>query len=107
VVVGAYYYPWWGLPPPYENKWKGAVKGTPFLGKYNSSDSHVADQHIILARQHKIDFFAVSWFGVFDWYDHVMIDSNLNDGLLKAQGLSNFKFCLLYETEGIWDSIVG
>jgi hypothetical protein len=58
--VGAYFYPWWGIP--FNNHWdSNAIKGTPFLGEYNSNDSHVADQQVLLAKQNKIDFFTVSW----------------------------------------------
>jgi hypothetical protein len=111
VKVGAYYYIWYGLPPPYIDHWKEVIKGTPFLGKYNSSDPTVADKHILLAKQHGIDFFAVSWLGNFDWYDHRYIDeNNLRNGFLKAKQLDSFEFCLLYESEiilkSVWDLYV-
>jgi hypothetical protein len=99
VKVGAYYYIWWGIP--FNDHWKGAIKGTPFLGKYNSNNSTIADQHILLAKQHGIDFFAVSWFGKGEWlnWDYDDIDQNLRSGLLNASHLSNFQFCLFYESE--------
>ena len=110
VKVGAYYYIWYGLPPPYIAHWKESIKSTPLLGKYNSSDPTVADQHILLAKQHGIDFFAVSWIGkgtLVDWinetadhtWDFDEIDSNLQNGLLKAPHIQDFNFCLFYETE--------
>jgi hypothetical protein len=103
VKVGAYYYIWWGPLPPNgtRNHWNEAIKGTPFLGKYNSNDSKVADQHILLAKQHGIDFFAVSWMGKGTWtdWDFREIDSNLQSGLLKAQHIQSFNFCLFYETQ--------
>lgn len=110
VKVGAYYYIWYGLPPPYTDHWKEAIKGTPFLGKYNSNDSTVAGQHILLAKQHGIDFFAVSWIGEGRWVDWINetadhtwdfdeIDNNLQNGLLKAPHIQDFNFCLFYETE--------
>jgi len=98
VRVGAYYYIWWGLPPPYINHWREGVKYTPFLGEYNSSDPSVADKHILLAKQHGIDFFAVSWLGRWNWWDHCCINGNLEQGLMKAEHLANFKFCLFYES---------
>jgi len=45
VMVGAYYYIWWGIP--FNNHWKQGVKYTPFLGEYNSSDPQIADRHIL------------------------------------------------------------
>lgn len=98
IRVGAYYYIWWGLPSPYVNHWKEGVRYTPFLGEYNSSDPSVADKHIVWAKQHGIDFFAVSWLGRWSWWDHRYIDNNLKQGLLKAEHLDNFKFCLFYES---------
>ncbi|HDI06842.1 MAG TPA: hypothetical protein ENF76_00560, partial [Candidatus Bathyarchaeota archaeon] len=98
IQVGVYYYIWWGLPPPYINHWKEGVKYTPFLGEYNSSDPSVADKHIVWAKQHGVDFFAVSWLGRWSWWDHRCIDNNLKQGLLKAEHLDNFKFCLFYES---------
>lgn len=97
--IGAYYYIWWGIG--INNHWiKDDIKGTPFLGYYNSSDSGVADQHILFAKQHKIDFFAVSWMGKGDWidWDFDDIDQNLRSGLLEAPHLKDFNFCLFYET---------
>jgi len=112
VKVGAYYYIWWGPLPPNgtRNHWNEAIKGTPFLGKYNSNDSTVADQHILLAKQHGIDFFAVSWLGKGTWVDWINdtvdhtwdfdeIDNNLQNGLLKAPHMQDFNFCLFYETQ--------
>jgi len=98
--IGAYYYIWWGIG--INNHWiKDDIKGTPFLGYYNSSDSRVADQHILFAKQHKIDFFAVSWIGKGDWlnWDFSIIDQNLRSGLLQAPHLKDFNFCLFYETK--------
>jgi hypothetical protein len=96
--VGVYYYIWWGLPSPYINHWKEGVKYTPLLGEYDSGNSSVADKHIILAKQHGINFFSVSWLGTWDWYDHRHINDNLKNGLLKAKHLETFKFCLFYES---------
>lgn len=108
VRVGAYYYIWWGIP--FNNHWNEDIKNTPFLGEYNSSNHTIADQHILLAKQHGIDFFAVSWVGKGTWVDWVNetvdhtwdfdeIDYNLKNGLLKASLIQNFKFCLFYETK--------
>lgn len=102
--IGAYYYVWWGLQPPFPDHWSDS-KGTPLSGKYNSNDSTVADDHVRLAKQHKIDFFGVSWLGVFDWFDHRVIDENLRLGFLQASNISDFNFCLLYESEIVLRSV--
>ena len=104
--IGAYYYPWWGIP--FNDHWDQGVKYTPLLGKYNSSDALVADKQIVLAMQHKIDFFAVSWIGKGDWlnWDYDDIDYNLRNGLLKANLLKNFNFCLFYETVLVLNSTI-
>jgi hypothetical protein len=103
--VGAYYYVWYGLDTSkgYQTNWENKTE-TPSLGEYNSSDPAVADQHIQLATQHKIDFFAISWLGVTNWFDHLAIDNNLKNGFLKAGNITDFKFCLLYETDIVIDS---
>lgn len=97
--IGAYYYTWWGIP--FNDHWKiDDIKGTPFFGQYNSSDPTIAAEQILLARAHKIDFFAVSWIGQGNWidWDFDDVDRNLRDGLLQAPNIGDFKFCLFYET---------
>jgi hypothetical protein len=98
--IGAYYYTWYGISS--NEHWDQGVKYMPLLGRYNSSDPAVADEHILLAKQHGIDFFAVSWIGKGDWtkpdVDFRYVDQNLANGLLKAPHLENFTFCLVYET---------
>lgn len=102
--IGAYYYIWSGIPS--NNHWNEDIKGTPFLGYYNSNDLRIADQHILLAMQHGIDFFAVSWIGEGNWHqgDFNIIDQNLRSGLLKAPRLKDFSFCLFYETVLVLDN---
>ena len=97
--IGAYYYAWWGIG--INNHWvKDNIKGTPSLGYYNSSDPSIADKQVLLAKQHGIDFFAVSWIGKGDWlnWDFNIIDNNLRNGLLRAKHIADFSFCLFYET---------
>lgn len=105
VKVGAYYYTWWGIP--FNNHWDHGIKYTPFLGEYNSSDPVTADRHILWAKQHGIDFFAVSWLGEggwIKWWDFDDIDQNLKNGFLSAPHLRNFSFCLFYETKIVLDT---
>ncbi|RLI20436.1 hypothetical protein DRO54_06285 [Candidatus Bathyarchaeota archaeon] len=101
LMVGVYYYIWWGIS--FNPHWNECIKGTPFLGKYNSSDPRIANQHILLAKQHGISFFAVSWFGEGSWTDWDFDDINnyLRNGLLRASYLQSFNFCLFYETKVI------
>jgi hypothetical protein len=105
VKIGAYYYEWYGIS--FNNHWvKDDIKGTPFLGYYNSSDPTITDKHILLAKQHGIDFFAVSWIGKGDWidWDFDDVDQNLRSGLLEAPHLKDFNFCLFYETKLVLDT---
>ena len=97
IMVGAYYYIWWGIP--FNPHWNESIKYTPFLGKYNSSDPLTAERHIIWAKQHGIDFFAISWMGEGRWlnWDFDDIDYNLKV-FLSAKHLENFNFCIFYET---------
>lgn len=105
--IGAYYYAWWGIPS--NPHWPQGVKYTPLLGQYNSGNSTVADEQILLAMQHGIDFFTVSWIGEANWtppdQDFRYVDQNLANGLLKAPRLNGFSFCLLYETKLVFDEV--
>jgi hypothetical protein len=103
-MVGAYFYPWWGIPS--NNHWNETIKGTPFLGDYNSNDPNVADMQIQFAQRHGVAFFAASWIGQGTWHngDFAIIDQNLRNGLLQAPQMSGFKFCLLYETVLVMDN---
>jgi hypothetical protein len=104
IKVGAYYYIWWGIP--FNNHWNQGVKYTPFLGRYNAGDPSIAKQHILLAKKHGVDFFAVSWLGGGDWlqWDFDDINSNLINGFMKADNLDEFSFCLFYETQIILEN---
>jgi hypothetical protein len=84
-MIGAYYYAWWGIPS--NNHWNESIKGTPSLGYYNSNDSSIANQQILLAQRHGINFFAVSWIGNGTWNkgDFATIDQNLRSGLTTKQ----------------------
>lgn len=105
--LGAYYYIWYGLNASIYGKtnWENITE-TPYLGQANdsSSDPAAADQHILWAKMNRIDFFAVSWLGISDWYDHLAINDNLQLGFLKAKQLGDFSFCLLYESKIVFES---
>lgn len=109
--VGVYYYAWYGLNTSVRNtagafhsNWENA-SSAPFVGEYVSNDSVVADTQIVLAKLHKIDFFAVSWLGIFDWYDHLAIDDFLHQGLPKAEHMNTFNFCIFYESDIVLNSV--
>jgi hypothetical protein len=111
--IGAYYYAWWDMG--INNHWlNDDIKGTPFLGNisdpchYNSSDPTIVNQQILLAMQHGIDFFAVSWAGKGQWlnWDFSVIDYNLRNGFLNASHLREFRFCLFYETVLVLNSSI-
>lgn len=115
VKIGAYYYIWWGIP--FNNHWEHGVEYTPFLDEYNSSHPLTADRHILWAKDHGIDFFAVSWIGNGTWVDWINctedhtwdfdeIDQNLNNSFLQASHLQDFNFCLFYETEIVLDNAI-
>lgn len=88
VLLGTYYYPWWG-----QRHWtRYTVSGQPLLGQYSSSDPKIAEQHIAWAQKYGIDFFVLSWFGP-DSY----LDSNIQNGFLKAKNIGQTKFAILYE----------
>ena len=93
LLVGAYYYPWYG---PGRNHWDQGYAEHPTLGEYNSSDQDVINQHIDWASGHGIDFFAMSWWGKTSNEDAV-----LKDHILKSPMLADFKFVILYESSGL------
>jgi hypothetical protein len=101
VLIGAYYYVWWDIDV--NPHWPLGYKYTPILGEYNSGNPNVADQHILWATEHGVNFFAVSWFGSHLWADYPYVDKNLRDGLLKASRLPLIKFCIFYESATIMD----
>ncbi len=96
-LVGAYYYPWyprnWGegylnarLRPPQ----------LPFLGQYDSSDHKVIEQHIAWCSQYGINFLAISW-----WPGQPELDKVIKNRFLRAQNISDIRFCIFYETAGL------
>jgi hypothetical protein len=110
-LIGAYYYIWYGLNTSIRNmagkfhsNWENATS-TPLMGEYVSNDSTIADTQITLAKLHDIDFFAVSWLGIFNWYDHLAVNDFLQQGLLKAEHINTFNFCILYESDIILNSV--
>jgi hypothetical protein len=93
ILVGAYYYPWYG---PDRNHWQDGYAEHPTLGEYNSADNAVINQHIDWASAHGIDFFAVSWWGIGSREDQVFKDELLN----STMG-DEIQFAVMYESAGL------
>ncbi len=89
LLVGAYYYPWYGE----ERHWEEGYKGTPLLGEYDSRSPVVISRHIDWATGHGIDFFMVSW-----WGPRSYEDETLKSYLLKNPLAGSMRFAILYET---------
>jgi len=93
ILVGAYYYPWYG---PGRNHWQDGYAEHPTQGEYDSADKKVINQHIDWAAGHGIDFFAVSWWGIGSHEDQV-----LKDELLNSPMRDEIQFAVLYESAGL------
>jgi hypothetical protein len=95
-LVGAHYYHWYPgnwdvgtlraqLDPPQET----------VLGRYDSTDPAVAEQHIEWASAHGIDFFTLDW-----WPVHHQENQQGIAAFLAARNLDDIAFTIFYET---WD----
>ena len=93
ILVGAYYYPWYG---PDRNHWQDGYAEHPTLGEYNSADKGIINQHIDWASGHGIDFFAVSWWGIGSREDQV-----LKDDILNSPMRDEIQFAIMYESTGL------
>jgi glycoprotein endo-alpha-1,2-mannosidase len=93
LLVGAYYYPWYG---PDRIHWQDGYAEHPTLGEYDSADRKVINQHIDWAAGHGIDFFAVSWWGIGSHEDQVF-----KDELLNSPMRDEIQFAVLYESAGL------
>ena len=93
LLVGAYYYPWYGSDGRH---WREGYRGVPQLGEYDSTDEGVIDQHITWASEHGLDFFAVSWWGR-DSYE----DGAAQGPFLRALEGHPFRFAILYEAPAL------
>ena len=91
MLVGAYFYPWWG---PGREHWDGGYLGTPTLGEYTSSDPEVINRQIDWAAGHGIDFFVASWWGRNDFTDNAI------KAFTEAELADEIKFSIIYESTG-------
>lgn len=97
ILLGAYYYLWWGRPtyPVFGGGiWRtSGSTNQPLLGRYNSREKSVIDKHIEWAKSAGIDFFAVNWNDIESWDD-----ITLKDYYLKNPEASELKFCIFYDS---------
>ena len=91
VLVGAHYYPWYGV----ERHWGEGYKGEPLLSEYDSRNPIVICRHIDWATGHGIDFFLVSW-----WGPGTYEDETLKNYILKSPLIGSIKIAILYESLG-------
>jgi len=95
LILGAYYYLWYGRPTVSligGGIWRWGYTNHSNLGEYNSRDEKVISQHINWAKATGIDFFAICSAHIESWDD-----ITLRDYYLKHPQSSELKFCLNYD----------
>lgn len=97
LIVGAYYYPWFG---PDGARWQaGDLRSQlfppqqPLLGQYVSGDPAVIAQHYAWAHQYGVDVFFCSWNGPGSYSD-----LTIRNGLLPSPARGPTQIALLYES---------
>ncbi len=93
MLVGAYWYPWYGSGGRH---WQEGYRGTPLLGEYDSADPDVIRQQIAWASDYGVDFFATSWWGQ-DSYEDAVTRGPFLEGLAGQE----LRFAILYEAPGL------
>lgn len=95
-LVGAHYYHW------YPGNWStGTLRAQlvpaqePMLGRYSSTDTAVAEQHIAWASEHGIDFFTLDW-----WPTQHQENQTAIPRFIEAANIRDISFAIFYET---WD----
>lgn len=92
-LVGAYYYLWY--PANFERGFlrdKLSPPQMPVVGRYQSRDVGVIEQHIAWCSRYGIDFLAVNW-----WPTKSENIAAI-EPILKARNIKDIKFCIFYET---------
>jgi len=92
-LIGAYYYPWYGVAGRH---WNEGYKGTPLLGQYGCDDLATMNRHIDWATGHGIDFWVMSW-----WGQGSFEDTTIQNYYLKADLAQDIQFAILYESAGL------
>jgi len=100
VMVGAYYYPWYG-PGTGGHGFHSTLrdhlvpKQAPALGHYNSADTDVIAEHIRQSVMANIHFWACSWWGPGSYEDKA-----LRNHILPHASAGKLKYAILYESTG-------
>jgi hypothetical protein len=100
-LVGASYMTFWGTGLDID--WSSGAVYWPILGNYSSGNTTIADQHIEWALQYGIDFFFLDY-GWATGLDKEKMENATVEGLLKAEGMKNFSFCIFYFPYRVVDS---
>ncbi len=101
-VVGAYYYPWYGVNDrPLDHDWDRVMRRKlqppqlPQAGLYQSDDPKVIAQHIEQSTRAGVDFWAVSW-----WGPDTATDRTIRNAVLKHPDAAKLRYAILYEATG-------
>jgi len=98
LLVGAYYYPWYGKNFHNEDGYLRSQlvpPQLPTLGQYNDANAATISQHLKWSRQANIGLWVTSW-----WGPNRLEDSNTKYGILKNKDLGDMKIALQYESTG-------
>jgi len=92
-LVGANYMTFWGTGMDID--WSSGAVYWPILGNYSSGNATIAEQHIEWALQYGIDFFFLDY-GWGNSSNREKMENATVEGLLRAEGMKNFSFCIFY-----------
>jgi len=104
LLVGAYYYPWWGKdfhqgnpnnPQSYLRKQLLDSPQLPKLGEYDDTQPNILKKHLTWSRQNNIKLWVTSW-----WGKDRREDLNIKNNILKHPQLKQHKIAIFYETTG-------
>ena len=92
-LVGASYMTFWGTGMDID--WSSGAVYWPILGNYSSNNKAIANQHIEWALQYGVDFFYLDY-GWSTGSDKDKMENAAIEGLLRAESMENFSFCIFY-----------
>lgn len=104
LMVGAYYYPWWGNdfhqgnpnnPDSYLRRQLIESQQLPQLGEYDDTRPNIIRKHLAWSNQNNIGLWVTSW-----WGKDRREDLNIKNNILKHRNLKNHKIAIFYETTG-------
>ena len=101
LLVGAYYSMWYPQNLAQGYLREHLIPSQPIASSQINSDSPlVAEQDITNAKRAKINFFALDWWPYYLGYSNERVVGNRHAvaEFLKAPNISQFKFCIFYET---------